>query len=247
MTDSNDTAPTLTFGDLRLANSLRLPLFRNALGKRAHSRADGSDWSLNDWCLAVLGELGEAANLLKKVRRGDMDLAAARPALADEFADVAIYLDLLAMQAGIDLGVAVVDKFNRKSQQVGAAIFIEPTPDGLRVVARRPGEATVQPTPPAFSPEPQANIFWIADDPERSHDSVNDAMVEAWAEPWEIVCLQRALRMSDIFAVRVPIAGADGELDDDEIREFPTRAEAEAFVEVLRSAEAQAQPTEGGE
>lgn len=247
MTYSTDTAPSLTFGDLRLANSLRLPQFRNAKGERAHARADGSDWSLNDWCLAVLGELGEAANLLKKVRRGDMDLAAARPALADEFADVAIYLDLLAMQAGIDLGAAVVDKFNRKSQQVGAAIFFEMKAEGLRVIVRRASGFALPATPPAFPPEPKADMFWVADDPEQSHDSANDAMVYAMADRLEIVCLQRALRLSDVFAVRMPIADADGELDSDEIAEFPTREQAEAFVEALRSAEAQAQPTEGGE
>ena len=156
MTAHTDPMATLTFGDLRLANTLRLPQFRNAKGERAHDRVDGSDWTLNDWCLAVLGELGEAANILKKVRRGDMSLAAARPVLADEFADVAIYLDLLAMQAGIDLGDAVTDKFNRKSHQVGASIFIEPVADGLRVVVRRPGEPPAPATPPAFAAEAEA-------------------------------------------------------------------------------------------
>lgn len=114
----------LTFNVLREANTQRLPQFKNAKGEPAHEKEDGSDWSLNDWLTAVVGELGEAANILKKIRRGDFTLNQARPKLADELADVATYLDILAKQCDIDLGQATIEKFNRVSDRVGSNIFI---------------------------------------------------------------------------------------------------------------------------
>jgi len=114
----------LTFAVLREANNRRLPQFKNAKGEPAHSEADGSDWSLNDWLTAVTGELGEAANLLKKIRRGDFTLDEMRPHLAKEFADVVTYLDILAKQCGIDLGSATISKFNAVSDRVGSDVYI---------------------------------------------------------------------------------------------------------------------------
>lgn len=87
---------TLRFSTLRAANVKRLPLFKNGKGEPAHSRFDGSDWSLNDWLTAILGELGETANVIKKVRRGDVSILEARPDIANELSDVMIYSDLLA-------------------------------------------------------------------------------------------------------------------------------------------------------
>ncbi|HMD55449.1 MAG TPA: MazG-like family protein [Phycisphaerae bacterium] len=113
---------SLTFDALRKANVERLPLFKNSKNQPAHSAADGSDWPLDAWSNALAGEVGEAANIIKKMRRGDLDQVSDRELLADELADVAIYLDLLAYRAGIDLGAAVRDKFNRKSVQVGCAV-----------------------------------------------------------------------------------------------------------------------------
>lgn len=81
----------LTFDELREANKRRLPTFKNAKGELSHSEPDGSDWSLSDWSNACLGELGEAANIIKKVRRGDITLDDARVSLAKEFADVVTY------------------------------------------------------------------------------------------------------------------------------------------------------------
>jgi len=70
----------------------------------------------------MAGEVGEAANIIKKMRRGDLDRIKDRSLLADELADVAVYLDLLAYQANIDLGLAVKDKFNRTSERVGCDV-----------------------------------------------------------------------------------------------------------------------------
>ena len=115
---------SIQFSVLREANVARLPMFKNSKGEPAHSKPDGSDWSPGEWSNAVLGELGEAANLLKKVQRGDMTMDEARPHLAKEFADVVTYLDLLAFQCGIDLGAALVDKWNEVSVRVGCPLRI---------------------------------------------------------------------------------------------------------------------------
>src|SRR5687768_11283498 len=96
----------LTFNTLRSANMARLPEFKNANGEFAHTKPDGSDWSLSDWMTAVTGEVGEAANLIKKIRREDYKLEELRPELARELADIVTYLDILAYQCGIDPGKA---------------------------------------------------------------------------------------------------------------------------------------------
>lgn len=124
---------TMTFAVLREANLARLPRFKNKKGEIAHPMPDGSDWSLADWIVAVTGELGELANLQKKVRRGDLTLDQARDELGKELADVATYLDILAMRYGVDLGQAVMDKFNEVSRRVDAGVFIEPSASGQTV------------------------------------------------------------------------------------------------------------------
>ena len=92
-------ATGLSFAALREANRERYPLFKNAKGETAHS---GADWSSEDWMVAVLGELGEASNILKKIRRGDFTAEEVQDELAREFSDVIIYLDLLTMQCGFE-------------------------------------------------------------------------------------------------------------------------------------------------
>lgn len=120
----NTQSHGLSFKALRVANTARLPEFKNRKGQPAHQAPDGSDWTLGEWMNAVAGELGEAANIIKKVRRGDMTLDEARGALAEELADVITYLDITAMQAGIDLGQATIDKFNKVSERVGSSVQI---------------------------------------------------------------------------------------------------------------------------
>lgn len=120
----------LTFRNLRLANTRRLPTFKNKRGEPAHSEADGSDWALSTWCNAVLGELGELANLIKKVERGDLTLDEARAELGKECADVVTYLDILAFRIGVDLGQETLSKFNEVSLRVGSPIFMDETDNG---------------------------------------------------------------------------------------------------------------------
>lgn len=115
----------LSFRTLRDGNVKRLPLFKRADGKPAHSKPDGSDWPPASWLQAVMGELGEYANLRKKVERGDLTLDQARPKLASELADVVIYLDILAFRLGINLGEAVMSTWNKKSEDLGIPLYID--------------------------------------------------------------------------------------------------------------------------
>jgi NTP pyrophosphatase (non-canonical NTP hydrolase) len=83
-------------------------------------------WSLSDWMTATMGELGEAANVAKKLNRvrdgipGNKESPEElKSALADELADAFIYLDLLAQSQGICLEDAVVAKFDKTSEKIG--------------------------------------------------------------------------------------------------------------------------------
>lgn len=114
----------LTFDALRKANIARLPQFKNALGERVHFKKDGSDWSPAQWLQAVVGELGEYANLRKKFERGDIDELQFKESAADELADVQTYLDILAFQIGIDLGDATIRKWDAVSARVGSNLRI---------------------------------------------------------------------------------------------------------------------------
>ncbi len=126
----------LRFSALRAANFARLRRFKNAQGQPAHSKPDGSDWSDAQWLQAVVGELGEYANLKKKEERGDFvnkPVGTITPLLADELADAIIYLDILAFRLGIDLGDAVQTKFNRKSSEQQVGVYITPDGDDVKV------------------------------------------------------------------------------------------------------------------
>lgn len=73
-------------------------------------------WSAADWVTAVVGELGELANLLKKRRRGE---AIDPEDIAEEWADTFTYLLLLAEAEGIDPMWAARNKFDRVSKRIG--------------------------------------------------------------------------------------------------------------------------------
>jgi NTP pyrophosphatase (non-canonical NTP hydrolase) len=84
------------------------------------------EWSLSDWAVAAAGEMGEACNVVKKLNRERDGLVGnaksgddLRKDLADEIADVIIYLDIMASHAGIDMGEAIRSKFNRTSEKNG--------------------------------------------------------------------------------------------------------------------------------
>jgi NTP pyrophosphatase (non-canonical NTP hydrolase) len=96
-------------------------------------------WSPSDWLTAVAGEFGELASLLK-MRNRERDglpgnkFSPSNKQVADEIADVLTYLDLLAAALGVNLGNAVVEKFNEVSERVGfpdrLPIYTAPVPAG---------------------------------------------------------------------------------------------------------------------
>lgn len=139
----------LTFNTLRAANIARLPQFKNRKGELAHSQPDGSDWTPAQWLQAVMGELGEYANIRKKFERGDFTFEEYAAAAAKELADVQTYLDILARRcldrvvaddvvvdgvkcsyveahhSGVDLGIATMAKFNEVSDRVQSTVYIK--------------------------------------------------------------------------------------------------------------------------
>lgn len=112
----------LNFWQLRLANQ----------GRCNGCFAPVENWSPTDWACAAAGELGEACNLIKKLRRLDssMSLQSLRNTpkkevilkkLPSEIAGTIIYLDLLCIRLGIDLGEAVRKEYNKVSRRVGSS------------------------------------------------------------------------------------------------------------------------------
>lgn len=92
-----------------------------------------TDWSLSDWMTALLGELGEAANVAKKLNRvrdgirGNKETEAQlREKLGRELADTFVYLDLTFQRLGLDLSEVVAAVFNAKSEQIGSPVRVDP-------------------------------------------------------------------------------------------------------------------------
>lgn len=111
----------LTFQELSTVNARR--------ASRWHPGFPGPDayWTGADWSNAMCGEAGEAANIVKKLRRVECDLRGALDAppeellasLAEEIADVITYADLLATKYGINVAEAIIAKFNKVSDRQG--------------------------------------------------------------------------------------------------------------------------------
>jgi NTP pyrophosphatase (non-canonical NTP hydrolase) len=86
---------------------------------------DGAGWTGADWSNAMCGEAGEAANIVKKIRRHETGLGSSANTppideliakLGTELADIVAYVDLLAAHYDIDLERAVAEKFNEVSE-----------------------------------------------------------------------------------------------------------------------------------
>ena len=95
------------------------------------------NWTLSDWMTAAMGELGEAANIAKKLNRvrdgipGNSETEEElHAALADELADTFIYLDLMCQSQGIVLQDAVISKFGKTSEKIGYSTGLSIGRDG---------------------------------------------------------------------------------------------------------------------
>jgi NTP pyrophosphatase (non-canonical NTP hydrolase) len=100
----------LTFNELREANVGRT-------NSDAYPGFTLDAWSPTDWACAVAGEVGEACNLIKKLRRGEI---VSLEDIGFELADAVISIDLLAARLDIDLGEAIREKFNIVSERRGS-------------------------------------------------------------------------------------------------------------------------------
>lgn len=67
------------------------------------------DWDEADWMLALIGEVGELANWLKKRKRGE---TIPDDAIKYEIADIQFYLDKLANYENINMEEALREKYN---------------------------------------------------------------------------------------------------------------------------------------
>lgn len=90
-----------------------------------------SSWSMSDWLTATMGELGEAANVVKKLNRvrdgirGNKETEEElRKKLSRELADTFIYLDLFIQSLGLNTSDVVAETFNAKSQEIGSGIKV---------------------------------------------------------------------------------------------------------------------------
>lgn len=112
----------MTFGEFSQANRARCESpqgFAHPLG----------GWSTSDWMTALVGEVGEAANVVKKLNRyrdGVPGNKLSEPELRDqlrkELGDVFVYLDLMAQALGFTIADAAVEVFNAKSADIGCPI-----------------------------------------------------------------------------------------------------------------------------
>ena len=109
----------LTFDEFSKANKKRCE------SKDGFNHSLGS-WSTSDWITAVVGELGEAANVVKKLNRfrdgipgNKVSADCLRDQLRKEIGDVFVYLDLLAQALGFTIEDAAVEVFNAKSKEIG--------------------------------------------------------------------------------------------------------------------------------
>lgn len=83
-------------------------------------------WDINDWMVALSGEVGEAANIVKKMNRlrdhivgnpDEKDVYELRDKLLDELADAYIYLDLIFTYLDANKERRIALKFNKTSEK----------------------------------------------------------------------------------------------------------------------------------
>lgn len=73
------------------------------------------------FALAISGEAGELANIIKKVERGDYSYDDVRPEIGKEIADIFTYLDLLCEEMGLDFSEVIQKKFDEVSERIGSS------------------------------------------------------------------------------------------------------------------------------
>lgn len=67
--------------------------------------------------ISILGELGEASNIVKKILRGDTTLEEMRPHLNEEITDIFIYLLKFIYQLDIDIEQEYLAKMKKNEER----------------------------------------------------------------------------------------------------------------------------------
>jgi NTP pyrophosphatase (non-canonical NTP hydrolase) len=79
-------------------------------------------WSDSDWFLELVGEIGEAGNIIKKLNRGDANREQLQDKLSEEFSDILFCLLFNCAKHKINLELAATNKFNLDSIKRGTEI-----------------------------------------------------------------------------------------------------------------------------
>ncbi len=82
---------------------------------------DGSTAALSHNALALAGEVGELANLVKKLERGDFGFGELMASLPGELADILIYVLKIAYQSDVDLERAFLSKVEQNRERFDVA------------------------------------------------------------------------------------------------------------------------------
>jgi len=112
---------------IRTTTPITLSRFQRTNAERSARWMAGSPgWTTLEVAGELAGEVGELANICKKLRRSEMGVPGNKLSDEDlrqqakgEIGDVLIVLGLTASKLGIDLEEAVRDAFNAKSRHMG--------------------------------------------------------------------------------------------------------------------------------
>jgi NTP pyrophosphatase (non-canonical NTP hydrolase) len=99
----------MTFKEFQKMNRAREGVIHYLIG--------GEAWTPADWCLAIAGEVGELANILKKIKRHDCPLDSVRDKIKKEVADIITYADHLMTCVEGDTEEELQKKFDEITQR----------------------------------------------------------------------------------------------------------------------------------
>jgi NTP pyrophosphatase (non-canonical NTP hydrolase) len=117
-------------------NYINLKKFSEINWERSEDFQPGANWDTADWFTAIMGELGEAANFAKKMRRltdedgfvereNYVEYDKLKGELENELADTFCYIDLLATHLDINLEKSVINKWNEVSLRKDYPMILE--------------------------------------------------------------------------------------------------------------------------
>lgn len=72
---------------------------------------------LNFLMIALTGEVGETANIIKKINRGDCSLQAQKENLEEEIVDIFIYVIKLVYQLDMDIEQGYIKKMKKNKER----------------------------------------------------------------------------------------------------------------------------------